>query len=274
MVTYPNPADVEEHLKLKPGAFDHIPHYARESALDAIQNVMELERNQLFRPGLYYILLSDLCRSTEASLHLGAKLNHLRIETFILNCTEALGSISLENYAMFLREVGDAVLIIFSSFKDVLEWYMTMKMYLAKRDQMWSYELEPEEYKHFKLESKTVVHSGEVFYSDGNIPIAYAINQVFKVEKIFKAGELGVTQTTLSSILPVLKGTIFRYRKGAEVTLPGDKNPIKTYVVFEKGKKKATNGCTRASRNLAAYEPWVMWFSQSSLSLPMLEVLS
>jgi hypothetical protein len=122
-----NPADVEKFLKLNPGTFDHIPHYAREGALDAIRHVMELEERQLFRPGLYYILLSDLCRSTEASLHLGAELNRLRVETFILNCIEALGSIELENYAMFLREIGDAVLIIFSSFRDILEWYMTMR---------------------------------------------------------------------------------------------------------------------------------------------------
>jgi class 3 adenylate cyclase len=233
----PDPADVEEYLKLNSGTFDHIPHYAREGALDAIRHVMELEKRHLFRPGLYYILLSDLCRSTEASLHLGAELNRLRVETFILNCIEALGSIELKNYAMFLREVGDAVLIIFSSFRDILEWYMTMKMYLAKRDQMWSFDLDPIHYKHFRLEAKTVVHAGEVFYSDENIPIAYAVNQVFKIEKLFKAGELGITQTTLSSILPVLKGTIFRYRKRAEIVLPGDKNPIKTYLVFEKNKK-------------------------------------
>jgi class 3 adenylate cyclase len=253
----PNPADVEKYLKLKPGSFDHIPHYARESALWAIRHVMELERSHLFRPGLYYILLSDLCRSTEASLHLGVELNRLRVESFILNCIEALGSIELKNYAMFLREVGDAVLIIFSSFRDVLDWYMTMKMYLAKRDQMWSFELEQEQYKHFKLEAKTVVHAGEVFYSDENIPMAYAVNQVFKVEKLFKAGELGVTQTTLSSSLPVLKGTIFRYRKRTEVTLPGDTNPIKTYLIFEKGKKNwPKNDCTRNARNLATCEPW------------------
>jgi class 3 adenylate cyclase len=240
-LTDPDPADVEKYLKLNPGSFDHIPHYAREVALDAIRHVMELEKSQLFRPGLYYILLSDLCRSTEASLHLGSELNRLRVETFILNCIDVLGSIELQNYAMFLREVGDAVLIIFSSFSDVLEWYMTMKIYLAKRDQICSFELEKEQYKHFKLEAKTVVHAGEVFYSDGKIPLAYAVNQVFKVEKLFKAGELGVTQTALSSSLPILKGTIFKYRKRAEVTLPGDKNPINTYLIYEEGERKRAN---------------------------------
>jgi Adenylate cyclase, family 3 (some proteins contain HAMP domain) len=239
--TDPDPADVEKYLKLNPGSFDHIPHYAREGALAAIRHVMELEKSHLFRPGLYYILLSDLCRSTEASLQLGAELNRLRVETFILNCIDALGSIDLQNYAMFLREVGDAVLIIFSSFSDVLEWYMTMKIYLAKRNQISSFELEQEQYKQFKLEAKTVVHAGEVFYSDKNIPMAFAVNQVFKVEKLFKAGELGVTQTALSSSLPILRGTIFGYRKRAEVTLPGDKNPIKTYLIFKKGNKKRAN---------------------------------
>src|SRR5271157_3499893 len=121
--------EIEEYLKLQPGSFDHIPHYARESAIDAIRHVMRLERKQLFRPGLYYILLSDLCRSTEASRHIGANLNRSRIETFILTCTEALGSIDLENYAIFLREIGDAVLMLFSSFQDILSWYTTMTQY-------------------------------------------------------------------------------------------------------------------------------------------------
>jgi hypothetical protein len=52
----PDPKDVESYLKLDPGAFDHIPHYAREAALDAIRHVMKLEKSHLFRPGLYYIL--------------------------------------------------------------------------------------------------------------------------------------------------------------------------------------------------------------------------
>lgn len=229
---------MEKYLKLKPGTFDHIPHYAREAALDAIRHVMELKERHLFRPGLYYILLSDLCRSTEASLHLGAELNRLRVETFILNCIEALGSIELKNYAMFLREIGDAVLIIFSSFRDILEWYTTMRIFLTKRNQMWSFDLAPDQYRHFKLEAKTVVHTGEVFYSDHNIPMAYAVNQVFKVEKLFKARELGVTQSTLSSILPVLKGTRFGYRKREKVVLPGDKEPIDTYVLIDKGYRR------------------------------------
>ena len=118
---------------------------------------------------------------------------------------------------------------------------MTMKIYLAKRDQIYSFELEKEQYKHFKLEAKTVVHAGEVFYSDKKIPMAFAVNQVFKIEKLFKAGELGVTQTALSSSLPVLKGTIFGYKKRTEVTLPGDKIPIQTYLIFVKGSKKKAN---------------------------------
>jgi hypothetical protein len=223
--------EIEEYLKLQPGSFDHIPHYAREAAIDAIRSVMRLERKQLFRPGLYYILLSDLCRSTEASRHLGAHLNRLRIETFILTCTQALGSIDLENYAMFLREIGDAVLMLFSSFQDLLSWYTTMRQYLAKQNQMWKHEITNNQMEHFRLEAKTVVHVGEVIYSDNNIPIALAVNQVFKVEKLFSANELGVTQTALTPIIPILKDTIFTYQKNKEVYLPGDRKPTKTYKI-------------------------------------------
>lgn len=51
---------IDEYLGFDAGTFNHIPHYARQDAIDAMRQVMKLERSRLFRPGLYYIVLSDL----------------------------------------------------------------------------------------------------------------------------------------------------------------------------------------------------------------------
>jgi class 3 adenylate cyclase len=222
--------ELERYLGFEPGAFDHIPHYAREDAIYAIRNVRYLEKRKLFRPGLYYIVLSDLCRSTEASLRLGPDLNKKRVESFILKCIETLGYMNLKNYTLFLREIGDAVLILFSSFADVYEWWRSMESWLDTQNSLWSWELSEADYKVFRMEAKTVVHAGEVAYSGTSIPIAPAVNQVFKVEKIFGPRELGITGPVRTAAAPIIKSLGLRPRKKSTVKLPGSNEPIVVYL--------------------------------------------
>lgn len=231
-------ADVDEFLGFEPGTFDHIPHYARYEALDALLRVREMEKNHVFRPGLYYVVLSDLCRATEASLVLGNDISRNRVETFILTCVDALGHIETTNYHLFLREIGDAVLILFSSFKDAYEWWLTMHSWLNGRYGMWKNELELSraEQKQFRLEAKTIIHAGEVSYSGNNIPLSAAINQVFKVEKNFKENELGITEYTLLCARPVLRDLNLRPNLRASVRLPGDKDLLGVYLINNYGK--------------------------------------
>ncbi len=226
-------ADVDDFLGFEPGTFDHIPHYARLEALAALLHVREMEQNHVFRPGLYYTVLSDLCRSTEASIVLGNEISKKRIETFILTCVDAMGHIETTNYHLFLREVGDAVLILFSSFGDAYNWWQTMHSWLDGRDGMWGMELDlsRSELKQFRLEAKTIIHAGEVDYSGTNIPISAAVNQVFKVEKKFKANELGVTQQALACARPVLRSLKLRPRLRCKVKLPGDKEPLGVFLI-------------------------------------------
>ena len=226
-------AGIEKFLGFERGTFDHIPHYARGEALEALRNVRNMEARRVFRPGLYYTVLSDLSRSTEASIVLGNDISKKRIETFILTCVEVLGRITTTNYHLFLREVGDAVLMLFSSFNDAFEWWFKMQSWLYGRDRMWANELDLSraEYRHFRLEAKTVIHAGEVEYSGGNIPISAAVNQVFKIEKKFKARELGITQQALVCARPLLRSHKLRPRLRGEVILPGDQEPICIYVI-------------------------------------------
>ena len=224
-----------EYLDFEPGTFDHIPNYAIGEAISALLHVREMEEEHVFRPGLYYTVLSDLCRATKASIVLGNDISRKRIETFILTCVEALGQIETTNYHLFLREIGDAVLMLFSSFEDVYQWWKSMHSRLAGRNVMWNMELDlsRSEQKHFRLEAKTIIHAGEVAYSGTNIPVSAAINQVFKVEneKQFKTNELGITHHALACARPVLRSLKLRPRLRFNISLPGDKNPLGVYLI-------------------------------------------
>jgi len=185
-----------------------------------------------------YIVLSDLCRATEASLVLGNDISRKRIETFILTCVDALGNIETTNYHLFLREIGDAVLLLFSSFEDAYEWWLTMHSWLNGRDYMWKEELylARAEQKQFRLEAKTIIHAGEVSYSGKNIPLSAAINQVFKVEKYFRENELGITHHALLCARPVLRKLKLRSTLRHSVKLPGDKDSLGVYLINNYGK--------------------------------------
>jgi class 3 adenylate cyclase len=227
----PPVSKIEKYLGFPRGSFDHIPHYAREQALHAIKNVRDMERKRVFRPGLYYIVLSDLSRSTETSAALGHELNRRRIETFILTSIEALGCFDPRNYFLPVREVGDAVLILFSSFADVHDWWRTANQLLGGRNWMWGKQLKKNVFSKFRMEAKTIVHSGEVAYSDGSIPVARAVNEVFKVEKLFRAGELGVTDSALMSIRPILIDLDLKPRWRSTAKLPGTKEETNVYLI-------------------------------------------
>ncbi len=184
----------------------------------------------MFRPGLYYIVLSDLCHSTQSAARLGQDLNKKRVESFILKCVETLGYMHPRNYFMFLREVGDAVLILFSSFADAHEWWWRMESWLETENGLWSWEVEPKDFRYFELEAKTVINLGEVGYSGESIPMALAVNQVFKIEKLFKKKELGITDTVRRASTDVIKSLKLRPRKRDVVKLPGTKEATTVYL--------------------------------------------
>ena len=221
---------IDEYLGFEAGTFNHIPHYAREEAIDAMRQVMKVERSRLFRPGLYYIVLSDLSRSTEASGILGADLNKRRVESFILRCVECLNYINPENYFWFVREIGDAVLLLFSSFKDAFTWWLRMESWIDTQNALWKLELPAKIFKTFYIEAKTVIQAGEVAYSDNTIPVALAVNQTFKIEKIFKPNELGITHIVKTAAAPIIKSIGLRLRKRKMIILPGSGESTPVYL--------------------------------------------
>ncbi len=229
-----NPEEFYRFLGLPKGAFDHIPAYARHGALKAIAKVRELEEKQIFRPGLYYIALIDLTASTESSAALGHELNTRRVETFITACVEALGSIDLKSYAQFVKEIGDATLFIFTSFDDLFSWWNRAEEEFLYYNQEWEHKLEPEEYRHFQIRAKTVVHLGEVSYITKANPLALAINQVFKIEKLFLPYQLGCTHAVRSAAAPNITSFALSPTSGQAVVLPGDSEETQTWVLAER----------------------------------------
>lgn len=226
------PEDVDQFLGLPKGSFDHIPNYAREAAMQAIANVRRLEDEKLFRPGLYYIVLIDLTSSTQASKALGVYLNQKRVQTFVTASVEALGNIELSSYAQFLKEIGDATLFIFSSFEDVYAWWQTASNLFWSYNEEWEDEIaDPKLFKGFAIKAKTVVHLGEVSYITHGNPLSLAVNQVFKIEKLFEPNQLGCTEAVRSAACPHFEKLKIKPVRGKNVTLPGDKDESSTWIL-------------------------------------------
>ena len=223
--------DIEQLLGLGYGAFEHIPKYCRESAMEAIAHVRKLEKERLFRPGVYYVALADLSGATAASAVLGMELNRHRVESFITLCVESLGQSSPENYAHFLKPVGDASLMLFSSFTDLYRWWDTTQNRMRLYSFEWNKNLAPEQRNFFQLRSKTVVHVGEISYSDNRDPVSAAVNQVFKIEKLFKAGELGCTETAKAVASPLFPDLSIEPALRSAVDLPGLSEPQMTWLL-------------------------------------------
>jgi class 3 adenylate cyclase len=235
------PKEAEAFLGLQPGAFAHIPSYALPGALAAIKKVKDLEEKKIFRPGLYYIALTDLTASTEASKRLGAKLNQQRIEAFVTATVEALGVIQLRSYAQFVKEIGDATLFVFSSFEDLHDWWKASQTTLIDYNDefLHSGDIEEEEWPYFELTSKSVVHLGEVAYSDGSRPVAAAVNQVFKIEKMFGPGQLGVTDAVRQAAAQLMIDRRLDVTTHGAATLPGDESETPLWLIDTTEKKPA-----------------------------------
>jgi class 3 adenylate cyclase len=225
--------ELAAYLGISKDGLSHIPEYARHAALQAINKVRDLEKANLFRPGLYYVALIDLVGSTKASLHLGHDLNTRRIETFVAATVEALGQISPRNYVQCVKEIGDASLFIFSSFSDLYSWWQKAEENFETYNQEIEHEGELDDYQLpiFRLSAKTVVHLGEVSFSEGKNPVAFAVNQVFKIEKLFSAGQLGATDAVKEAAAPNLVDLKLIPTRHTDVLLPEMQKKTPTWIL-------------------------------------------
>jgi hypothetical protein len=203
----------------------NIPNWPLESA---IQRVSEMEIEESLLPGLYYIVLIDLVGSTEASSKLTPEENILRTQKFIDSTKDAQKKIKHPERTHFIKDIGDASLFVFSNFKDILEWSKIVDELLVGYNKECSKLGKPAIYHMF---SKKCVHLGEVHFEKASNPIAFAINQIFKIEKQFSQNQLGITEVVRHVILPRVESEEITLSKITEVVLAGDKEPSALWIV-------------------------------------------
>ena len=106
------------------------PAYALPQAEEALEKITALQSQGLVRSGLYYLVVSDLVGSTDYMAEHGNAAADKRIEHFVRSAFNAIGQIELTNTAIFVKEIGDAVLLIFQCFPDILRWQGEFEAYL------------------------------------------------------------------------------------------------------------------------------------------------
>ncbi len=242
---YDNVGALERYCNLPEGALRNIPIYARKPAVDAIIKVKEMEAKSLFRPGLYYIVLADLCANTEFNAKYGDAEGDVRTEWFQTAVIQSLGDLTLRNYVAFSKTVGDAALLIFSSFLDVYDWSQILTSNLesmtceyTENMEIRGIEFDSEELDQrlddFSMRARRLVHLGEVSYKEGTDPLSLAVSQTFKVEKTFSETDLGCTQPVADAIHPKLGELNLELHENTTVSVIGLGDNIMTYYVRHK----------------------------------------
>jgi hypothetical protein len=239
---YDDVAALERYLNLPPGSLSNIPFYARVPAVDAIIKVKEMEKTSLFRPGLYYIVLTDLCSNTAFTAKYGDAEGDVRTEWFHTAAIQSIGEIDVQNYAAFIKTIGDATLLIFSSFKDVYAWSEKFSSNLEKMTSEYPENLAirhvdydedklDQRLEDFKLRARRLVHLGEVSYKKPSDPLALAVSQTFKIEKNFSETDLGCTQVVADAVRPKLDELGLILKENKKVKIPGVGNEVMTYYI-------------------------------------------
>ena len=232
----------EKYLNLPSGSLRNIPIYARKPAIDAIMKVREMEKASLFRPGLYYIVLADLCANTAFNAKYGDTEGDVRIEWFQTAAIQSIGEIEVRNYVAFSKSIGDAALLIFSSFKDVWQWSETFSSNLEAMTTEYpeNMEIRNVEYdgdeldqrlEDFRLRARRLVHLGEVSYKEHADPLSLAVSQTFKIEKNFSETDLGCTQAVADAICAKLPELRLELHENKKVSIPGVGDEVMTYYV-------------------------------------------
>jgi hypothetical protein len=185
---------------------------------DTIREVNNLSEKKKIRHGLYYIVFVDLNSSSIASSKIRPEENQKRIGRFIELTKEALSK-KQRVYSVFIKGIGDGALFLFTNFEDIKDWANKTDELCDKYNQKCIIDNKPEI---FQLYSKKIIHLGEVYFDNQLDPIAFAINQLFKVEKEFKKVQLGITDVVKQVIIPRINSGELKADKIKNVVLVGE----------------------------------------------------
>jgi class 3 adenylate cyclase len=187
----------------------YAPYYAQEEAKQAIWKIFELQKQGIIRNGLYYIVLTDLVGSTKYGVRNGNEKLADRIKNFILASFDALNEIEIKNSALFIKEIGDAVLFIFQHFPDLLLWSSMFRQYLKV------FEINDEPFN-----IRTCINVGEVFLQGVN-PLSIAVSQTFKMEKSVPSNQIVLTETAYSVAWPTVARAYHGFKKVSSIQMDG-----------------------------------------------------
>jgi class 3 adenylate cyclase len=193
----------------------YAPAYAMEEAKLAIDKIADLQSQGVIRSGLYYVVLVDVVGSAKFTAEHGNKLAIQRIEYFISSSFRALNSANIKNIALFVKEIGDAVLFIFQHFPDILRWR-------AELDELFRF-LDGTPMAPMRV--RTCVHLGEV-YLDGVNPLSLAVSQCFKMEKRVGPDEIVLTEGAFQVAWPTLARAYHGFANYGTVELDGFPAPV------------------------------------------------
>ena len=243
---------IEDELKLSRGSLGSIPDYARNQAVEVAKQILEMQKKSLFREGLYYIVLADIAGNTDFNVKYGNAHADLRGQWFHTSIIEALGHITLNNYANFVKTIGDAALLVFSSIGDVIKWSEELNLVLEKYNQEYARKInngdlplylednydDKEQIDDFALQVRRIVHLGEVQYVDEYDPLSLAVSQTFKAEKEFGRNDLGCTGTVAKIIKPALIEYGYTLVENKPIDIPGEQQQEMSYYLKKVSHKK------------------------------------
>jgi class 3 adenylate cyclase len=195
------------------------PHYAQREAEEALDSILALQRDGRLRTGLYYLVLIDLVGSTTYMAEHGNPRADDRIKHFVRSSYAAVTATELANVAVVIKEIGDALLLVFTCFPDIIRWQAELEPLLA--------EYEPGDEQH-RIAIRTCVHVGDVLLSGVN-PIALAVSQLFKFEKDVGEGQIVLTETAYQVGWPTLARAFHAFEQQDAVELTGYPDPMPLY---------------------------------------------
>jgi class 3 adenylate cyclase len=198
------------------------PAYAQEEAEAAFEKVMELQGQGVLRPGLYYIVLVDLIGSTKFIAEHGNEAGAQRIEYFVRAAWGCISRVSLRNLAIPIKEIGDAVLLLFQTFPDILAWQSEFERELRAIGEITA---SP------PMEIRTCVHVGDVLLEGVN-PIALAVSQLFKIEKNVGSGDIALTDAAYHTAWPTLGRAYHAFEDCGLVDLDGHPTRVMLHRLF------------------------------------------
>jgi len=189
-----------------------------KSIENTVNTVKRMGRAKNLPAGLYYIVLIDLVGSSTASSKISPEDNKKRIKEYIKFTKQALPK-KPNNFLTFVKSIGDASLFLFTNFKDILNWSVSIDSLCNDYNLKCMKKQKPDIFQMF---SKKCIHLGEVLFDDDSDPIALAINQIAKIEKEFKQDQLGITDVVKQVILPRINFGQLSAKKLKKIILNGE----------------------------------------------------